>query len=294
MNEPQLIFNSTALFKIESKLAKLRQKQLASTRGKKGTLASKDAKGKTSGKIAKIIGVSQTIYEKGQVVIKSGDKVQIEKWLGGIVSTTSAYNNVQAIKYQEDTLLKLPKKQKPLLVEDPAWKYGFFEKSYNTGKTAAQHYKTMTLSELKNLELGKLCPKDAVCMMWCTGPTMNWALELMASQGFTFKTVAFVWVKTNPLHEGKMVDTTKDIWMSLGNTTRPNCEYVLLGERGKGLVRRNKSVRQVVFAPVGKHSAKPVEVMNRIRLLYGQVPAYEAFARKATPGFTALGNEVKK
>ena len=286
MNEAQKIFNSQELFKIETKLAKQRQK--------KGTLASSDAKGKTSHKVAKIIGVSPTIYEKGQTVIKSKDEVQISKWLDGIVSTTSAYNNVQAIKYQANTLLKLPKKLKPLLVQDPAWKYGFFEKSYNTGKTAAQHYKTMTLEELKKLQLGKLCPPDAVTMMWCTGPTFNWALDLMASQGFQFKTVAFVWVKTNPLHKGKMVDITKDIWMSLGNTTRPNCEYVLLGERGKGLVRRNKSIRQVVFAPVGKHSEKPIEVMNRIKTLYGKVPSYEAFARKPTPGFTPLGNEIEK
>lgn len=286
MNEAQRIINSQALYKIETKLAMKRQY--------KGTLASKDTKGRTSYKIARIIGVSQTIYEKGMAVIKSKDKEQIEKWQNGIVSTTSAYNNVQAIKYQENTLLKLPKKIKPLIVQDPAWKFVFFEKSYNTGKTAAQHYKTMTLGELKKLQLGNLCAKDAVCLMWCTGPTMNWALELMVSQGFSFKTIAFVWVKLNPLHKGKIADLEKDFWMSLGNTTRPNCEYVLLGERGKGLVRRNKSVRQLVFAPVGKHSQKPIEVMNRIRILYGKVPAYEAFARKPTPGFTPLGNEVKK
>lgn len=285
MNEAQRIINSQELFKIETRLAKLRQK--------KGTKSTKD-KGKTSHKVAKIIGVSPSIYEKGMAVIKSKDKIQIDKWQNGIVSTTSAFNNVQAIKYQENTLLKLPKKLKPLLVEDPAWKFGFFEVSYNTGKTAAQHYKTMNLEELKKLQLGNLCPKDAVCLMWCSGATMNWALELMASQGFSFKTIAFVWVKLNPLHKGKIADLEKDFWMSLGQTTRPNCEYVLLGERGKGLVRRNKSVRQLVFAPVGKHSVKPVEVMNRIRILYGKVPAYEAFARKATPGFTPLGNEVKK
>ena len=286
MNEAQKIINAQGLHKTEEKLAKQRQK--------KGTLASKDAKGKTSHKVAKIIGVSPTIYEKGRTILNSKNKEQIEKWTGGIISTTSAYNNIQQVKYQQKTLVKLPKTIKPLIVEDPPWFYGFFETSYNTGKTAAQYYPVMKLEELKKLNLGSIAAEDAVCLMWCTGPTFPWALELMASQGFKFKTIAFVWIKTTPTQKGHIINLEKDIWFGLGNYTRSNAEYVLLGTRGKGLVRMNKSVPQVFIGPVGKHSAKPKEIYKRIKKLYGEIPAYECFAREANVGFTPWGNEIKK
>jgi len=86
MNEAQRIFNSQELFKIETKLATLRQQ--------KGTLASSNAKGKTSHIVAKIIGVSPAIYEKGQAIIKSGDKKLIDSWIAG-KRTSTAYGEVQ-------------------------------------------------------------------------------------------------------------------------------------------------------------------------------------------------------
>ena len=45
------------------------------------------------------------------------------------------------------------------------------------------------------------------------------------------------------------------------------------------------------MSPVGRHSAKPVEMFDRVELLL-RGPYLELFARTARPGWTALGNEL--
>ena len=59
--------------------------------------------------------------------------------------------------------------------------------------------------------------------------------------------------------------------------------------------RLDAAVRQVVFAPVAKHSEKPEEVRHRIERLYAG-PYLELYARKQEPppGWTLWGNEIKR
>ena len=46
------------------------------------------------------------------------------------------------------------------------------------------------------------------------------------------------------------------------------------------------------MSPLGRHSAKPPEVRDRIVKLMGDVPRIELFARERVHGWDALGNEI--
>lgn len=52
-------------------------------------------------------------------------------------------------------------------------------------------------------------------------------------------------------------------------------------------------MKQVLFAPRGRHSAKPPEVRDRIVALLGDAPRIELFAREAVEGWDRWGNGVE-
>lgn len=79
--------------------------------------------------------------------------------------------------------------------------------------------------------------------------------------------------------------------MNGGNYTRANTEDVLIAVRGNGLERLSASIKQVVYSPLGEHSAKPWEVRHRLELLYGDVKRIELFSRKDLEGWDTWGNE---
>lgn len=102
--------------------------------------------------------------------------------------------------------------------------------------------------------------------------------------GYTYKTVAFTWVKQNKKTDG--------IFTGMGYYTRANAEYCLLGTRGKVLPRKSRSVSSVVISHLQEHSRKPDEVRERIVELFGDVPRIELFARQQVEGWDCWGNEV--
>ena len=119
--------------------------------------------------------------------------------------------------------------------------------------------------------------------MWTTSPKLPESLEVMKAWGFEYFNVIFTWIKTN-----KVSDT---LFWGMGNTTRANAEYVLLGRKGK-LDRLNAGVHSVVMSKIEKHSKKPDEVRNRIESLYGDLPRIELFAREKINGWDSWGNEL--
>jgi N6-adenosine-specific RNA methylase IME4 len=106
----------------------------------------------------------------------------------------------------------------------------------------------------------------------------------MATWGFTFSNVVFTWIKTNK--------NTNSLFWGMGNSTRANPEYVLLGKKGK-LKRQNADVHSVLLSPIKQHSQKPNEIRNRITRLYGDLPRIELFARTKVHGWSVIGNDEK-
>ena len=119
--------------------------------------------------------------------------------------------------------------------------------------------------------------------MWATFPMLREALEVIEAWGFTYKTVAFNWVKQNKTGAG--------LFWGLGNWTRSNSEICLLAVKGKPR-RMSASVHSVIFSPVQQHSRKPAEARDRIVELMGDLPRIELFAREAAPGWDAWGDEA--
>lgn len=119
--------------------------------------------------------------------------------------------------------------------------------------------------------------------MWATAPQMPTAIKLMEAWGFQYKTVAFTWIKHYP--------KSGSLCWGMGNYTRANAEYVLLGVKGKPK-RVSAAVHSVVNAPRGEHSAKPHEVNKRITELLGEVPRAELFARHLVEGWDCFGIEI--
>jgi len=180
----------------------------------------------------------------------------------------------------------LPAKQYRIIVSDPAWKYS----NENVEGAAAKKYPTLSVEQMSLLDVQSLNhPEGTTHFMWATMPLLADALRLMKNWGYEYKTTAFVWVKT------RGVDDKGDpkLYSGLGNYTNSNIEIVLLG-RSKGLMleREDKTVKQVVIAPVGEHSAKPAEVRERIVQLYDDEPRLEMFARVAPKGWDVWGNQA--
>ena len=105
----------------------------------------------------------------------------------------------------------------------------------------------------------------------------------MEAWGFSYKTVAFTWVKENWKSPG--------LFWGLGYWTRANAEVCLLATRGSPK-RQSAAVHQVILSPVEQHSKKPDAVRERIVTLMGDVPRVELFAQQETLGWDVWGNEV--
>jgi len=173
----------------------------------------------------------------------------------------------------------MSRKKFNILVLDPPWQYS--DKAGDRGAEA--RYATMSFRELSELRVSALADDNCACFLWVTGPFMMDGLRLLKMWGFQYKNVCFTWIKKN-----KKSDT---LFTGMGHYSRSNAEFVLLGMKGK-LDRESKSVHSVVMAPVGEHSAKPAQVMDRIVDLFGDLPRLEIFARNKTPGWEQTGLEL--
>ncbi len=170
-----------------------------------------------------------------------------------------------------------------VILADPPWSFRAWS-SKGMGRSAEQHYPTMRLEDIKALPVSDLAAGDCVLFLWATFPMLKEALEVIDTWGFTYKTVAFTWVKENRKSPG--------LFWGLGYWTRANAEVCLLATRGSPK-RQSAAVHQVILSPIEQHSKKPDAVRERIVALMGDVPRAELFARQETPGWDVWGNEVE-
>jgi len=173
----------------------------------------------------------------------------------------------------------LPEGVYAAIYADPPWS---FQTRSDAGKdrSADNHYPTMSSDEINMLNVGKLAADDCVLFMWATMPMLPQALKTIEAWGFTYKTVAFTWVK--------MLQKDNKPAMGLGYWTRSNAELCLLATKGSPR-RINADVPQVIMHQRLGHSRKPAEAATRImRLVAG--PYIELFARDKKSGWDAWGS----
>lgn len=166
-----------------------------------------------------------------------------------------------------------------IILADPPWSYA----DQGCQGTMANHYKGMSVSELKTLPIKNITEKDCVLFLWATYPMLQEALQIISSWGFLYKSIAFQWIKLNP--------KSGTPFYGLGRWTRGNTEPCLLATKGRPK-RKSAGVFQLLQEPREKHSKKPDCVRNKIIQLMGDLPRIELFARQKTPGWVCLGNEI--
>lgn len=123
------------------------------------------------------------------------------------------------------------------LVVDPPWRYD----NASTRGAAEDHYATMTVRELKQLDVGSWVAPGGHVYLWTTTNFIDRSFSLLAAWGFEYVT-NLVWVKPQ---------------MGMGNYFRVSHEHILFGIKPPRERTRNKSTMSWFEAPRTKHSAKP-------------------------------------
>ena len=173
-------------------------------------------------------------------------------------------------------------KKYSIIYADPPWRYKVYSKK-GLGRSAESHYPTMELEDIRALPVSTLAADDCVLFLWTTIPLLHDCFSVMRSWGFSYKTVAFVWIKQNRKSDS--------LFWGMGHWTRANAEFCMLATKGHPK-RRSAGVHQVILSHIEEHSKKPEEARRRIVELMGDLPRIELFARQKADGWDAWGNEV--
>jgi len=178
-------------------------------------------------------------------------------------------------------MIPFPDKKYQIIYADPPWRFNFKNrKGLSTGAKETL-YETMKPQDILALPIQNIADNNCVLFLWVMDSQIQLGLDVIRSWGFTYKTVAFTWVKLAKVkyHFGG------------GNWTRSNPEQCLLATKGN-IKRASASVRQLVVEPRREHSRKPDRIRNDIIELIGDLSRIELFARQQTPGWDVWGNEV--
>ena len=84
-----------------------------------------------------------------------------------------------------------------IIYADPPWQYKDKRNGYKMSGGAENHYKTMSIQELKKMggTINSIAAEDSILFMWATFPNLIEALELIKSWGFSYKTWVLVGLK---------------------------------------------------------------------------------------------------
>lgn len=168
---------------------------------------------------------------------------------------------------------------------DPPWAYNQRANTDRLRGGAMRHYPVMKTDEICALKVGEIAAQSSMLFMWATFPCLPDAMRVIEAWGFQYCTVAFNWVKLNPVDNG--------IFFGIGHYTKSNAEVCLLARRGKAIKPAVNTVSQVIISPRMEHSRKPDEARRRIEQMYPNNSRVELFARRRSPGWDVFGNEVE-
>jgi N6-adenosine-specific RNA methylase IME4 len=157
---------------------------------------------------------------------------------------------------------------------DPPWPY-----TNTAARGAAEnHYRTMTLDEIRDEPVKELTLDQAHLHLWTTNAFLRDAFDVIRAWGFRYKS-CLIWIKPQ---------------IGMGNYWRVSHEYLLLGVRGN-LPFRDRTCRSWHTAHRTIHSRKPF----LFRALIERVspgPYLELYGREDQPNsnWTVYGNQVER
>lgn len=204
----------------------------------------------------------------------------LEKVASGELKGTEAMRQMKRDQVSTK-VTELPKDKFGVIYADPPWSYndkqgGTISESYGA---AEKHYPSMSLTELKALDIPALAHDDCVLWLWATCPLLPEALELAKAWGFKYK-AQFVWDK---------------VGHNMGHYNSVRHELLLVCTKGSMTPENVKLFDSVqVVEKTRKHSEKPEEFRDIINTLYPSANKIELFRRGDTPeGWNAWGNETE-
>jgi N6-adenosine-specific RNA methylase IME4 len=165
-----------------------------------------------------------------------------------------------------------------VILADPPWSFrgqvqrGGKDQDYSS--SAAEYYVTLPIEDLCKMgkDIKRISdPEGCLLYLWYSPPILEDAMRLTEAWGFKHATTAFVWVKTK---DGV------NLQVNPGHYTMSSCEMVNVAKIKKVPTPRGaRNIRQVVFAPRTNHSAKPLEVRERITQMHPLQKKLELFSR---------------
>jgi N6-adenosine-specific RNA methylase IME4 len=144
-------------------------------------------------------------------------------------------------------------------------------------------YPSMTIEEIKNLNVSEITADNAHLYMWVTNSHLPFAFEIIKQWGFEYSTT-IVWAK-NRMGGG------------LGGTFKITTEYLLFAKKGKlKSLKTNDNtwfnVKRTYENGFPKHSKKPTFFYEMIENTSPGVKL-EMFAREKREGWDIWGNELQ-
>lgn len=182
------------------------------------------------------------------------------------------------------------------ILADPPWPYnapnavvGNGGRGSQNGKAkniiqtnVLQHYNTMSIEDIKKLNIKELTETNAHLYLWTTNSFMVEAHEIAKAWGFNTKTI-ITWVKTK---KGSNQPS-----MKTGYWFRSASEHVLFCVKGKLRLKSHKTYPTVFFHERLGHSVKPNSFYELIE--DNSPPNYlELFARQIRNNWDAWGNQI--
>lgn len=163
----------------------------------------------------------------------------------------------------------------PVIYLDPPWRY---EHAESESRAIENQYPTMSLDEIKAMDMSQVAFDDCVMFMWATSPKLAEAFEVLDAWGFSYRTCA-VWDKQK---------------IGMGYYFRQQHELLLVAVKGQPPTPAPADRPSSVFSyPRGVHSAKPHEVYEVIEAMYPTLPKLEMFCRTPRQGWGVWGNQSK-
>jgi N6-adenosine-specific RNA methylase IME4 len=186
---------------------------------------------------------------------------------------------------------ELPRRRFACILADPPWRFKVWSRKTGLGRSADQHYPTLTLQDIEAFPVADVAAKDAFLFLWVTGPflTLGAHVSVIRAWGFEPSGIMFTWIKLNRISGGYFV--------GMGYNTRHNAEVCLVARRGSPK-RLRADIRELIAAPVSEHSRKPIEAHERIEKFCAG-PRLELFARRRpstskSQEWTVFGNQIDK
>lgn len=183
------------------------------------------------------------------------------------------FERVERIATMANPSPGLPTQRYPVIYADPPWRYEFAE---SESRAIENQYPTMTIEEIRALDVVGMSTDDAILFMWATSPKLAEAMSVIEAWGFTYRSSA-VWVKPQ---------------LGMGYYFRQQHELLLVATRGSiPAPAPADRPRSVVTADRLEHSAKPAEFAEAIERMYPTLPKIELFCRSPRDGWAVWGNQ---